>query len=257
MFVAVSLTHLISLVVIRLEKPITELERPTTLLLMATMRTYGDRCGVARALDIVGERWALLVVRELVLGPKRYTDLRAGLPRAEHRRARPAAARARGGRGGAPGASSPRRRARGSTSSPSGGRSSSRWSSDSGAGAAGRRSRPRAPISAFRRPRNRAQDALRPVGRRGPRRVRSRAAAGRGSLPRPGCGDGRVRGRARGAPREPDATIEGRSRGALSAVLWHRRLLGEAERSGELTIEGSRPVVTRLLGLFPAAPEPV
>ena len=45
-----------------------------------TKRTYGDRCGVARALDIVGERWALLVVRELLLGPKRFTDLRAGLP---------------------------------------------------------------------------------------------------------------------------------------------------------------------------------
>jgi len=45
------------------------------------MRTYGDRCGVARALDVVGERWALLIVRELVLGPKRFSDLRGGLPR--------------------------------------------------------------------------------------------------------------------------------------------------------------------------------
>ena len=44
------------------------------------MRTYGDGCGIARALDIVGERWALLVVRELLLGPKRFTDLRTGLP---------------------------------------------------------------------------------------------------------------------------------------------------------------------------------
>lgn len=44
-------------------------------------RTYGDSCGIARALDVVGERWALLVVRELVLGPKRFTDLREGLPR--------------------------------------------------------------------------------------------------------------------------------------------------------------------------------
>ena len=43
------------------------------------MRTYGDLCGIARALDVVGERWALLVVRELILGPKRFTDLRAGL----------------------------------------------------------------------------------------------------------------------------------------------------------------------------------
>jgi DNA-binding HxlR family transcriptional regulator len=44
------------------------------------MRTYGDLCGIARALDVVGERWALLVVRELMLGPKRFTDLRRGLP---------------------------------------------------------------------------------------------------------------------------------------------------------------------------------
>ncbi|KQR10555.1 helix-turn-helix domain-containing protein [Cellulomonas sp. Leaf334] len=43
-------------------------------------RTYDDACGIAHALDLVGERWALLVVRELLLGPKRFTDLRAGLP---------------------------------------------------------------------------------------------------------------------------------------------------------------------------------
>jgi DNA-binding HxlR family transcriptional regulator/putative sterol carrier protein len=44
-------------------------------------RRYDDPCGVARALDVVGERWALLVVRELLFGPKRFADLRAGLPR--------------------------------------------------------------------------------------------------------------------------------------------------------------------------------
>jgi DNA-binding HxlR family transcriptional regulator len=49
---------------------------------MATMRTYGDGCGIAHALDLVGERWALLIVRELLLGPKRFTDLRDGLPNA-------------------------------------------------------------------------------------------------------------------------------------------------------------------------------
>ena len=49
---------------------------------MATMRTYCDGCAAAHALDLVGERWALLVVRELLLGPKRFTDLRAGLPSA-------------------------------------------------------------------------------------------------------------------------------------------------------------------------------
>lgn len=43
-------------------------------------RSYRQFCGVARALDLVGERWALLVVRELALGPKRFTDLLGGLP---------------------------------------------------------------------------------------------------------------------------------------------------------------------------------
>jgi DNA-binding HxlR family transcriptional regulator len=42
-------------------------------------RTYGDPCGVARALDAIGERWALLVVRELLLGPKRFSALHRGL----------------------------------------------------------------------------------------------------------------------------------------------------------------------------------
>ena len=43
-------------------------------------RSYGQYCGLARSLDLVGERWALLVVRELLLGPKRFTDLLEGLP---------------------------------------------------------------------------------------------------------------------------------------------------------------------------------
>lgn len=47
-----------------------------------TNRTYGDACRVAHGLDLVGDRWSLLVVRELLLGPKRFTDLSDGLPRA-------------------------------------------------------------------------------------------------------------------------------------------------------------------------------
>jgi DNA-binding HxlR family transcriptional regulator len=48
---------------------------------MATMRKrYEQYCPVAHALDLVGERWALLVVRELMHGPKRYTDLAEHLP---------------------------------------------------------------------------------------------------------------------------------------------------------------------------------
>jgi DNA-binding HxlR family transcriptional regulator len=49
---------------------------------MAPRRDYFDGCAAAHALDLVGERWALLVVRELMLGPKRFTDLRTGLPHA-------------------------------------------------------------------------------------------------------------------------------------------------------------------------------
>jgi len=45
------------------------------------MRTYGQYCGLAKALDAIGDRWSLLIVRELVLlGPCRYTDLLHGLP---------------------------------------------------------------------------------------------------------------------------------------------------------------------------------
>lgn len=47
---------------------------------MASRRTYGEACAAAHALDLVGERWALLVVRELLLGPKRFADLRTGIP---------------------------------------------------------------------------------------------------------------------------------------------------------------------------------
>ena len=44
------------------------------------MRSYGQYCGLARALDVVGNRWSLLVVRELLAGPARYAQLQAGLP---------------------------------------------------------------------------------------------------------------------------------------------------------------------------------
>lgn len=43
-------------------------------------RTYGQYCGLARALDVVGDRWSLLIVRQLLLGPARYGQLRDGLP---------------------------------------------------------------------------------------------------------------------------------------------------------------------------------
>ncbi|MFG2044810.1 winged helix-turn-helix transcriptional regulator [Dactylosporangium sp. NPDC048998] len=47
---------------------------------MPTRRSYRDSCGIARALDVVGERWALLVVRELLFVPQRFSELRRALP---------------------------------------------------------------------------------------------------------------------------------------------------------------------------------
>jgi len=46
----------------------------------SSRRRYEDACGTAHAMDLIGERWALLVMRELMLGPKRFSDIRADLP---------------------------------------------------------------------------------------------------------------------------------------------------------------------------------
>jgi DNA-binding HxlR family transcriptional regulator len=46
----------------------------------SSRRRYDDACGTAHAMDLIGERWALLVMRELMLGPKRFSDIRADLP---------------------------------------------------------------------------------------------------------------------------------------------------------------------------------
>lgn len=55
-------------------------EKITELLQAGQSRSYDDACGAAHGLDLVGERWALLVMRELMLGPRRFGELRAGLP---------------------------------------------------------------------------------------------------------------------------------------------------------------------------------
>ncbi|MBI1341253.1 transcriptional regulator [bacterium] len=47
---------------------------------MARKKPYDDGCATAHALDIIGERWALLIVRELIPGPKRFSDIKAALP---------------------------------------------------------------------------------------------------------------------------------------------------------------------------------
>jgi Predicted transcriptional regulators len=57
-----------------------ELEKITMESKLPQKRRFDDACGLAHGLDLVGERWALLVIRELLLGPRRFSDLRAALP---------------------------------------------------------------------------------------------------------------------------------------------------------------------------------
>ncbi|MBA3669402.1 MAG: helix-turn-helix transcriptional regulator [Sphingomonas sp.] len=57
-----------------------KLKNVTELAKSETRRGYDDACGTAHGLELIGERWALLVLRELMLGPRRFSDLRADLP---------------------------------------------------------------------------------------------------------------------------------------------------------------------------------
>jgi DNA-binding HxlR family transcriptional regulator/putative sterol carrier protein len=218
---------------------------------MATMRTYGDGCPIARALDFVGERWALLVIRELLLGPKRYTDLRRGLPNAS------------------PNVLSERLREleragvvrRRKLPPPAGARvyeltdwgleleeivmSLGRW----GARSPGPPSE--APIASA----DSVILALRA-------RFDSGAADGLRAAYELQLGedrfgievaDGEIEA-ARGGVDRADATID-TDPDTLSAVLWGGRSLADAQRSGTMTIDGDEAAVERFLGLFPM-PEP-
>ena len=55
-------------------------EKLTNLRLSEEKRRYDDACGLAHALELIGERWALLVLRELMFGPRRFSELKADLP---------------------------------------------------------------------------------------------------------------------------------------------------------------------------------
>ena len=57
-----------------------ELEKVTESRRTEPKRSYGDACGTAHGLELIGERWTLLVLRELMLGPRRFSELRADLP---------------------------------------------------------------------------------------------------------------------------------------------------------------------------------
>ena len=211
-----------------------------------TKRTYGDRCGVARALDLVGERWALLVVRELLLGPKRFTDLRAGLPHvgpdvlAQRLRDLEQSGLVR----------------RGTLPPPAGSRIYELTE----------RGRELEPVvialgrfgSVAPFPPGEAGIGVDAVVIALKSLFAPAAAGGRAASYELRLGEQRFRldvadGRieiARGSAPGADATVE-TDPGTLASVLWHGRKLDEARRAGDLAIEGDRAAVTRLLALVP------
>jgi DNA-binding HxlR family transcriptional regulator len=220
---------------------------------VAGKRTYNDRCGVARALDVVGERWALLVVRELLLGPKRFTDLRAGLPGispdvltqrlkeleeagvVERRKLPPPAA-----------SRVYQLTERGEELEPIliqlG-----RWGSATPLPAGEPQMNADALLLALK--------TVFSPGRAGDRSLGMELRLG-GEDYGVHIGHGSIYTR-RGPTAHSDATIE-TDPATLAQVLWHGRSMSKAERSGDFKITGSRQAVKRFLGLFPLpSPEPV
>ena len=218
---------------------------------MTTMRTYGDGCAIAQALDLVGERWALLVVRELLLGPKRYTDLRRGL-----RNASPNVLSQRLGELERAGIIRRRK-----LPPPAGSRvyELTDWGRELeqiviALGHWGARS-PTPPNDA---PIVSADSIILAL----PARFDSHAAHGlRASYElrlgedhfRIDVADDRIQV-ARGSADQPDATID-TDPDTINAVLWGDQSLADAQRSGNITIEGDTTAVERFLRLFPM-PEP-
>jgi DNA-binding HxlR family transcriptional regulator len=216
-------------------------------------RSYADPCGVARALDVVGERWALLVVRELLLGPKRYTDLARGLP------------------GSSPTVLSQRLRdleaagivTRSVAGPPGGGRvygltprgreledvllALGRWGSRTVQTAAGDLT-----ADAFVLALRTVADPARLAGwsARVELVVEDPDAPDRITL---GVADGRLSG-VRGSADRPDAVVAGPP-AVLRPVAFGRRPLEDALAAGDLRLEGDADVVRRLLGaLVPPVP---
>ena len=220
------------------------------LLQMATMRTYGDACRTAHALDLVGERWALLVVRELLLGPKRFTDLRAGLPNASPdvltQRLRELES-----------AGVVRRR---KLAPPAGSwvYELTEWGQElepvvMALGFWGSRS-PAPPLDAGIGADSMALALRTHFAPEAADGVRATYALRLGESDfRIEVTDGRLE-LTRGEADAPDAVIEA-SPGGLASVLFEGRPLAEAEQAGDVRVEGDRAAVTRFLTLFPL-PEP-
>jgi DNA-binding HxlR family transcriptional regulator len=213
---------------------------------MRSKRTYGDQCGIARALDLVGERWALLVVRELLLGPKRFTDLRAGLPHvspdvlAQRLRELEEAGIVRRGKLPPPAGSRIYELTdRGRELEPvilELGRFGSVAPFPPGEARIGVDALAIALKTLFAPS---ATDGLPATYelRLGEDRFHIAVAGGHLDI-------------ARGTAEAPHATIES-DPGTLAAVLWHGRKLTDARRSGALTISGNEEAAKRFLAMFP------
>jgi DNA-binding HxlR family transcriptional regulator len=217
---------------------------------VTTRRTYGDRCGVARALDVVGERWALLVVRELLFGPKRFTDLRAGLPNlspdvlSQRLRELERAGVVRRGRLPPPAASRVYELTEWGLDLEAVVLALGRWGSRAPFPPGDAKMGVDSTIIALRTLFDpAAADGLDATVELhlGEQRFGARVERGRLEL-------------ARGPAEDPDATIR-TDPGTLASVLWHGRSLTEAQRAGDVEIEGSKPALRRFLGLFPP-PQP-
>jgi DNA-binding HxlR family transcriptional regulator len=213
---------------------------------MPTKRTYGDRCGIARALDLVGERWALLVVRELLLGPKRFTDLRSGLPHvspdvlSQRLRELEGAGIVRRGKLPPPaGSRIYELTERGHELEPvvlELGRFGSVAPFPPGEAEIGVDALAIALKTLFAPDAAEGLDATYEL-RFGDDRFRVRVADGRLDI-------------ARGSADAPDATIDA-DPGALATVLWHGAKLAAARQAGDVTASGDAQAVRRFLALFP------
>ena len=218
---------------------------------MTTKRTYGDGCAIAHGLDLVGERWALLVIRELLLGPKRYTDVKKGLPNAspnvisERLRELEQAGVIRRDKLPPPASAHVYELTDWGRDLEETVISLGRWATRSP-------SLPReAPIGA-----DSVMLALK--GRLNPD-----AADGLHASYELRLGEDRFSVAvsddtveiARGRADQPDATID-TDPATLFAVLWNGRSLPDAQRAGDISIEGDTAAVERLARLF-AQPEPV
>lgn len=213
----------------------------------ATKRSYGDPCGIARALDAVGERWALLVVRELMLGPKRFTDLRASLPGLStdilSQRLRELAAAGVVARATLPPPAASKvyeLTERGRELEPVL-LALGRWGSRTPLPPTGRALSPDAFALALPTLFGGADGAAVTVELRlGDASFAARVRDGRLALER--------------LDREgaaADAAIEAGT-GALAEVMWHGRPLDEAVAAGDIRIEGDRAAAERFLRIFPA-----